>query len=271
MTVTVNIKAADGAVSAVVLADPVVNAGIPFADATNTGPVTGTVLHPYPGTYALQTDNMVVENFAITIGLVVFAKNVTIRNCTIVFNDFFGIDVRTGATGLIVEHCTITGPGVNGPCSAVINADTSGGMIIRYCNISQGEHGIALGSGAATVLGNYLHDPDINPAVVNNDKHVGGVSFKGGQSGVLVQDNRITCSSEGTSDIFVQAQFGPISNVIINHNFCGADPGYNIYVEQRFGFPVTNISITNNTLVKGHYDYYSFTGVTPTLSGNILQ
>lgn len=235
-----------------------------FPTELNTGVQPGVVLTPYTGGNVISTSG-VFENFTVSFSLVVTAPDVIIRNCQIIAltNDtFFVIDVRGTASNCTIEYCHVQGPGVNGPCSAVIIGDNSptdpdSGLIVRYCDISQGEHGIALGFGTATIIGNLLHAPDIDPAAVGGDKHVGGVSFKGGQNGVLVQGNRIICSSEGTSDIFIQAQFAAINNVSIDHNFCGVDPGFNIYVEDRFGFQTTNISITNNVIMSGHFGVYS--------------
>lgn len=250
-----------------------------FPTALNTGVQQGITLTPYSGSNNLSSPG-VVENFIVTTSLIVTSTNVTIRNCRITAlttDTVFVIDVRDGGGNCTIENCDVMGPGVAGPCSAVIIGDnssnTDSGLIVRGCDVSGGEHGIVLGYGSAIVTGNYLHDPDIDPATVGFDKHVGGVSFKGGQDGVLVQGNRIICTSEGTSDIFIQAQFAAINNVTVNNNLCGTDPGFNLYVEDRFGFTTTNIAITNNVFYSGHFGVFSF-NVTispqPTVANNVF-
>jgi Ca2+-binding RTX toxin-like protein len=117
------------------------------------------------------------------------------------------------------------------------------------------------------VVGNYIHDGGSNKA----DPHIGGISLKGEQNNVLIENNTIIGLSDATSDLFIQNNWGSITNVKVNHNFFGGDPGYNIYVEGRLGGgPVTGISITNNVLVEGHYGDYSIVDASPTLSGNVV-
>lgn len=250
-----------------------------FPTGATTGVQPGIVLTPYTGSRNLSSSG-IYQNFDMQTDLIVTAPNVTIRNCriTAITTDTFNvINTLEGSSNCIIEYCTITGPGLAGPCSAVViggNSSTSdNAMTVRYCNISGGEHAIVLGNGSATIVGNYLHDPNIDPAAVGGDPHVGGVSFKGGQNGVLVQGNRIICGSIGTSDVFIQAQFDAISNVTVNNNCLGTNPGYNLYCEDRFGFTTTNITITNNVLYSGTFGTFSFNitiSPQPTIFGNVF-
>jgi hypothetical protein len=99
---------------------------------------------------------------------------------------------------------------------------------------------------------------------------MGGISLKGPQDGVLIKDNTVILGILATSDIFIQNNFGAINDVSVDHNFLGGDPGYNLYVEGRLdGGPVTNITVTNNWLVIGHYGAVSLADATPTFSGNM--
>lgn len=247
----------------------------------NTGVQQGVTLTSYSGSNVLSTPGAVLQNLDIVGTLIVTAPNVTIRNCRVTgltTDIFFVIDMRDGSSNCLIEHCNVIGPGVHGPCSAAIIGDnssaTDSNMTVRYCNVQGGEHGIVMGYGAGTVIGNYLHDPDIDPSVVGGDKHVGGVSFKGGQDGVLVRGNRIVCNNEGTSDIFMQAQFAPINNVLIDGNLCGTNPGFNLYCEDRFGFTATNITITNNVFYTGAFGVFAFNitiSPQPTISNNVTM
>jgi beta-glucanase (GH16 family) len=235
-----------------------------FATADNTGVPSGTTLTAYTGPMTITTNGTVIENKIINGALDITGANVTIRNCIITYNDFFAIDVR--GVNVTVENCTIIGPGYNGDSPAAISADVGGGTFLNN-DISGAEHGIVLGSGSAVVKGNYIHDGGSNKA----DPHIGGISLKGGQNNVLIEGNTVILGSDATSDIFLQNNWGPISNVTINHNYLAGDPGYDIYVEGRLsGGPVTGISITNNVIVKGHYGDYSIVDASPTMSGNVV-
>ena len=237
-------------------------AGFPTAD--NTGVPSGTTLTTYTGPMTITTDGTVIENKIINGALDVTGANVTIRNCIITYNDFFAIDVR--GVNITVENCTIIGPGYNGDSPAAISCDVGGGTFIGN-DISGAEHGIVLGPGSAVVVGNYIHDAGSNKA----DPHIGGISLKGEQNNVLIENNTVILGTDATSDIFLQNNWGSISNVTINHNYLGGDPGYNIYVEGRLsGGPVTGVSITNNVIVKGHYGDYSIVDASPSMSGNFV-
>src|SRR5262245_17327509 len=240
--------------------------GFPTAD--NTGVPSGTVLTAYTGPMTITTDGTVIENKIINAGrgLDITGANVTIRNCIITYNDFYGIDVYGNGVNVTVENCTIIGPGYNGDSNAAINCDVGGGTFVGN-DISGAMHGIALGPGSAVVKDNYIHDAGNNTA----DPHIGGISLKGGQNNVLIEGNTVVLGSDATSDVFLQNINAPISNVTINHNFLGGDPGYNIYVEGRFNTgPVTGISITNNVIVEGHYGDYSIVDASPAISGNVV-
>ncbi|MBZ9993082.1 right-handed parallel beta-helix repeat-containing protein [Mesorhizobium sp. BH1-1-4] len=206
----------------------------------------------------ITTDGTVIDGKIIDGSLRITASNVVIKNCVITYNDWWGVDAD-GAKNVTVQNSTITGPGNQGTSTGVILG--SGNFIGN--NISGGEHGIVLTDGASVVKGNYLHDGGSALA----DPHIGGISLKGGQNNVLIEDN--TVIGKDTSDIFLQNTFGPITNVTINHNYLAGDVGYNIYVEGRFDTgPTTGVSITNNYIVKGFYGYYSTSEASPAISGN---
>jgi beta-glucanase (GH16 family) len=229
-----------------------------FPDASTTGVPRGTVLTEYTGPTTISTDGTVIANKIISGTIRIKAANVVVKNSKLTYNDYFGIDAEN-ASNLTVQDCEIVGPGDLGASPAVI---LGSGTFLRN-NISGGEHGIVLSVGPSVIKGNYLHNGGSNKA----DPHIGGISVKGGQSGVLIEDN--TIFGRDTSDVFLQNQFGPISNVTINHNYLAGDPGYNIYVEGRFAKgPVTGVSITNNYIIRGHFGFYSVVDAKPAISNN---
>jgi glycosyl hydrolase family 16/Big-like domain-containing protein len=233
-----------------------------FANADNTGVPAGTTLTTYTGPMTITKDGTVIENMIINGQIDIKAANVTIRNCIIKYNDYFAVDVM--GVNATIQNCDIIGPGNNGDSPAALMIEASGSTLIGN-DISGAEHAIVLGSGSAVVKNNYIHDGGSNKA----DPHIGGISLKGGQNGVLIEGN--TVIGRDTADIFLQNNFGPISNVTINHNYLAGNPGYNIYVEGRLtGGPVTGISITNNVIVKGQYGDYSIVSASPAISGNVV-
>ena len=231
-----------------------------WPDASTTGVPSNVTLTPYTGPMTVSASGTVIDGKNIPGRIDVTGANVTIRNCRIAYNDYFAMDI-TGINARI-EWCDIIGPGDNGDSPGAVMIEASGATIYR-CDISGAEHGIVLGPGTAQILENYVHDGGSN----KEDPHIGGISLKGGQNGVLIQGN--TVIGRDTADVFLQNNFGPISNVTINHNYLAGVPNYNIYVEGRLtGGPTTGVTITNNVLVKGQYDYYSIVDASPTISGN---
>jgi len=200
----------------------------------------------------------VIENKIIDGSLRVTAANVTIKNCQIVYNSWWGIDAE-GAKNIVIQDCDIVGPGYNGHSTAAI---LGSGTFLRN-DISGVEHGITLTSGSSVVRGNYIHDGGSNL----EDPHIGGVSLKGGQSGVVIDGNTII--GKDTSDVFLQDIFGPISDVEITNNYLAGNSGYPIYVEGRFGNGTTDVTISGNIIVKGHYGYISISQASPEILDNI--
>ncbi len=229
-----------------------------FPDSTTTGVPAGTALTAYTGPMTITKDGTVIENQIINGSLQINAANVVIKNCSISYNGVWGIDAEH-ATNIVIQDCDIVGPGYGGLANSGI---LGSGTFLRN-DISKSENGIALTDGASTVKGNFIHDLQ-NGA---KDPHYDGIAVQGGQNGVLIEGNTII--GRDTSNIFIQNYWGPISNVVINHNYLAGDPGYSIYVEGRFNTgPTTGVSITNNVIVKGYYGYYSIVDSSPKILGN---
>ena len=135
-------------------------------------------------------------------------------------------------------------------------------------DISGYENGIMPTGGSGGVFsGNYIHDLRSTKA----DPPYTGVQVEGGESNLRIEND--TVMNEQDSNIFLQALYGPISNVVINNNSVGGlsngNNSYNIYVESRFGYPITDVSITNDYINKAYYGYFSIVNSSPTMSGNV--
>ncbi|WP_202596434.1 right-handed parallel beta-helix repeat-containing protein [Mesorhizobium loti] len=206
----------------------------------------------------ITKDGTVIENQIIDGSLQINAANVVIKNCAITYSGAWGIDAEHGPN-IVVQDCHIVGPGYGGLANSAI---LGSGTFLRN-DISKSENGISLVDGASTVKGNFIHDLQN----AGTDPHYDGIQAQGGQNGVLIEGNTII--GRDTSDVFIQNTFGPISNVVVNHNYLAGDVGYNVYVEGRFDTgPTTGVSITNNYIVKGFYGYYSTSEASPAISGN---
>lgn len=235
-----------------------------WPDATNTGPRGGHVLTAYSGPTTINTANTTISDKIISEAIEINAAHVTITDCIITYNDFFGISVTTLGANVTVQYCKITGPGMSGDSPAVISCDV-GGSTFTANDISGGEHGIAFGPGTAVATKNYLHGGGSNKA----DPHIGGFSLKGGQNGITIQDNYVTGNDLATSDVFIQANTDAINDVVVNHNKLVGNPGSAIYVEGRLGFPCTNVHISNNIITEGQNGWYSVNTATPTFLNNV--
>lgn len=230
-----------------------------FPDATNTGVSDGTKLTPYDGPMTITTPGTVIEGKEINGPIVVAAEDVVIKDCSIRFNSFWGIDAEN-AKNITVQNCDIVGPGTSGDSnSGILGSGTFTGN-----NISGVENGITLTDGSSTVRGNFIHDL----ADGGNDPHYDGISVQGRQDGVLIENN--TIAGRDTSDVFIKNDFGAINDVTVHHNLLIGEPGYNVYVDGRAdGGAITGVSITDNYVQEGFYGTYSVDEASPKISGNV--
>ena len=189
-----------------------------FPTAATTGVPTGTTLTAYTGPMTITTNGTVIDGKIISGTLLIKAANVTIQNCKIVNDGFWGVDASfSQAIGTFtIQDCDIIGPGLSGPSDSGV---VGSGNFFRN-DISQFQNGILLQEGASVVRGNYIHDLS---APADPDPHLDGMGVQGGQDGVLIEDNTII--ARDTSDIIIKDDFGPINNVTITAQFSGRARG----------------------------------------------
>lgn len=241
--------------------NPALPSAFVWPNASTTGVPANVTLAPYTGPMTITQAGTVIDGKIINGTLTVKASNVVIKNSRITFSGgYWGVDVEQ-ANNATIQDCDIVGPGTkSGEGSSGIFGV---GTFLRN-DISKVENGINLTSGSATIKGNFIHDLLAGGA----DPHYDGIQVMGGQNGVLIEDNTIL--AKDTSDVFICNFFGPTANVTVNHNFLGGSVGINIYVEGNRGQgSTTNVTITNNVLAKGFYDYFSIVSSSPSISGNI--
>lgn len=228
-----------------------------------TAATTGAkgTLTAYTGPMTISVAGTVIDSKTITGMLLVRAANVTVKNCRINGNDYWGIDAE-GSSGLTVTDCTFAG--ANSGNSAILSGTNC--KLIARCDIRGWENGITLQDGSAQVIGNYIHDLLAGP-----DGHYDGISVQGGQKGVLIKGN--TVYSYDTSCVFIKADFGPIDDVTVDGNWllnqAGKQTAAPVYAYGMPSKPATNIKITNNVLEKGwNGDYLLTQDCTPVFTGN---
>jgi pectate lyase len=226
--------------------------GMPNAD--TAGVPAGVTLTNYTGPMNITKPGTVIDGKIINGQLNVYAANVTIRNCIIRSDGWWGIEGEQ-ASNLRVENCDIIGG--NLPNSGILGAGTFVGNDISHVSI-----GIQLTGGASTVRGNYIHDLFYG----NGDPHYDGITLLGGQNHVIIEHNTFSVPQDGgTASILIGNNFGPVNDVLINNNLMLGDPSYTVY----FNKDATNIVFTNNYVERGYYGYYVSDGAMPPMSGNV--
>jgi len=231
-----------------------------FPDASNTGLPAGIVLTPYNGPFTIAANDVTIEGKEIQQSLHIRGSNFVMKNCMLIYNDHFGVDLE-GAVNPTIQDCTLIGPGSRGRSNSTI---LGSGTLLRN-DISGAENGIVLQDGKSLVKGNYIHDLDSGSGA---EGHYDGISVQGGQNDVLIEDNTII--GRDTSDIFIKNDFGNINNVRVNHNRLIGTPGFALYADGRGPKGViTNVSVTNNHVKRGGYGYFSVDNANPTFSGNV--
>lgn len=216
-------------------------------DATTTGPQAGVTLTPYTGSMIVTTPGAVIENVIINGQLTVNAANVTIKNCIIQSNGWWGIE-GDQAPNLTVENSKIIGGNLTN--SGILGSGTFVGNDISHVSI-----GIQL-TGGATVSSNYIHDLFYGSA----DPHYDGVTALGGQNHVVIEHNTIIApDNNGTADVFIDNDFGSVNDVTVKDNLMLGGAAYTVHVDQKTGQSgtITNVAIENNYLERGYYGYIS--------------
>jgi len=228
-------------------------------DATTAGVQAGVTLTPYSGPMTITTPGTVIENKIIDGELVVKASDVTIKNCSIQSDGWWGIEGEK-SPNLHVENCDIVGGNLTN--SGILGSGTFVGNDIKHVSI-----GIQLTNGASTVRDNYVHDLFYG----SSDPHYDGITALGGQDHVLIEHNTTSVPQDhGTASILIQNTFGPVNDVTVRDNLMYGDPSYTLYVDgSRTGGPITNVVVENNYAEKGYYGYFSVTNASPIIQNNV--
>jgi len=151
------------------------------------------------------------------------ANDVVLEDCEVNGGDYQGIDAE-GSNRLTVRRVRVIGA----KTAIFNNAILSGAnALIEYCDVSVHQHAITPQGGPNTIVRyNYVHD---GYYYAPTDKHVGGISIKGGSNftAMLVEGNYVL--GQDTSSIFIKNDFGQCRNVTLKSNFMLRQPGAGSY------------------------------------------
>ncbi|MFJ3725210.1 hypothetical protein ACIPYQ_21930 [Streptomyces sp. NPDC090045] len=219
-----------------------------FPDASTTGP--RIPLEPHrTGYMAVRTDGLVIRGWDITGSLDIYANDVTVIDTKITSDNWWGINLRPGYSGLRVLHSTITavpgkGPDNGGVDYAVSNMGGSS-VEVGWCDVSV--FGDALSMGQGNLHDNYVHDlvPFIN--LGGEWQHTNTVISGGGNTGELIirhntllNPTSLTQGASGSIGLF--ADTGVVRNVTVDNNWI-AGGAYALYGGST---GATGIKVTDN-------------------------
>lgn len=252
-----------------------------FPDASSTGPTIALTRVPADATSGdgwtwmagddyvrINTADASVSGLDVSGPIIITAggTNATVSDCKVSSNGsrFYGIQIQ--GTGATIEDCEITTDGGSGMDLTAIAVE-AGPAIIRRCDISGAENGIAV-SAPSTITDNYIHDMVEYNAI--DDPHTDGIQFIGSDNaiGTVIEHNAILMhegAANGDTSAIIMNASGHSSDVTINNNLLRGG-GYTVY----FWYENDNV-LTNNRIAGGDFDYYVQEGGTgtPTISGNV--
>lgn len=219
-----------------------------FPDADTTGPRIGLKPHK-AGYWAVRTDGLVIRGEDITGSLDIYANNVTVIDTKITSDNWWGINLRPGFSGLRVLHSEITAVPGKGPDNGGVDYAVSnmGGSSIEvgWCDVSV--FGDALSMGQGNLHDNYVHDiePFIN--LGGEWQHTNTVISGGGNTGhLIIRHNTLlnaTSLKQGASgSIGLFADTGVVRNVTVDDNWI-AGGAYALYGGST---GATGIRVTDN-------------------------
>jgi hypothetical protein len=219
-----------------------------YPDAHTTGPRLSMRPHS-TGALSVRTDGTVISRWDITGSLDVYANNVTVIDSRITSDNWWGINLRSGFSGLRVLHTTITavpgkGPDNGGVDYGVSNMGTSS-VEVGWCDISVFGNSLSMGQG-------YLHDNfvhDITPFRNQGGEwqHTDPVISDGGNTGQLIirhntllNNTPVDQGASGSVGLF--ADTGAVRNVTVDGNWL-AGGAYALYAG---GKGSSGIKVTDN-------------------------
>lgn len=204
----------------------------------NTGVIPGTKLRPSEE-LTVTEEGAVVENLDINGCLKVEAPKVTVRNTRIRGEDCDNVvELEDNAKGAVLEDVEIDGGG---------NPDANGVAFSEYTLRRGYIHGVGDGAKAGdntTIESTYIHD-----LAHVEGSHNDGIQVSSG-SNVVLRGNRVVNGHNQTGAIFVGADLGDISDVLVEANWLDGG-GYTVYAGDGNKGKATGVRIVNNVFGRG--------------------
>jgi hypothetical protein len=207
-----------------------------WPDATNTGYLGAQASLSSTAAFTAGTAGATYQGLLVSGPITVTAANVTIRNC-VINAGYWGIEVTSAASGLLVEDCTIIGGGNCG----VMDDGYAGNVIYRRLNISGGSDGMKLSGSYRTIEDCFIHDLYVEAGVSHND----GIQCYSGDH-FTFNHNRI--DSPDTSCIAMFQGQGAWEAITITSNRLGGGAIYPLYAPGTSGTPP--IVVTGNVFAE---------------------
>jgi hypothetical protein len=232
-----------------------------YPDATTTGVQSGVALKAYNGDLIVNTPGAVISGLDIKGSVIINAPNVTIENCKITFVNYWGVNVKSGVNGTVVQNCEINGTGTS---PQGVDGIQGQGTFINN-NIYNVENGIAVDGNNTVIKGNYIHDFH-----ASGDPHYDGIQIGGALSNITISHNTIVNQQHDTSAVYITNDWGPVNGVIVDDNqLIGA--GYTVYSDEKGGGSgpqITGVQFTNNKLGSGYWGFADISNNTVVWQGN---
>lgn len=221
-----------------------------FPNASNTGVPAGVTLSPYAGPMTVTTPGTVIEGKLVKGDLLIQADDVTVTKSRIEGR------LSSDAGGSV----TVEDSEIDGGDQEMFPSVSFSDITLRRVDVTGGQHSVQC-SENCTVVDSWLHDQYL-PA--HSAGHVNAFISNGGTHMVL-RHNTLHCTvpltpQDGgcTADLSLFGDFGPISDVTVDHNLFKSNNVSMSYCTQAgyspgkpYGSHPAGVRYTNNVFERG--------------------
>lgn len=229
---------------------------------SNTGPTSAeSALTKYSGSYTVSSSGTVIEGVILNGTLTISASNVTVRNFILRTDSYYGIQIKDGATGIVIEDGLIE----NMQSAAIMGSN----FTARRLEIRNSGADAIKPEYNFLIEGNWLHHLGYNISA-----HADGVQIVSGGNGVI-RGNFFDMPPEldgyrNSQCFMIQTNNSGVDNILIEQNWINGG-GYSVQVRDKgngYGAP-TNVRILNNRFGTDYlYGIWRLDG-NPVTEGNV--
>lgn len=208
---------------------------------SNTGIPSGTNLTAYTGSLTISTAGTVIDSKIISGDLKINANNVTIKNSRLSTGGYFAVTSNASSGVKLVNNEILSSNGGNKYVGVIGKYELICGNYIHGF-----ENPISMYSGGAVIQANLIDKFEAGQA----DPHSDGIEIYGGSNYKIWGNNIMLTAPSGswltaTGAINVSDDSSVIDNVEIHGNWLGGG-SYTLYVDDKFGYNISNVKITDN-------------------------